>query len=509
MTTPVVVIGGSLCGMAAAARLAAVGHEVILLEREPRLGGRWVTAAESAAPSHTAAGRPDPPTAAHPDAATPDAGNPGSQHPPAAHPKTPGPDILPPVIDLPAPWRDLFKKTGRTLDAELAARSLALTPAPATSHAFPDGRSLALPTDRAEQAAALTAAAGESAAAAWRDLLDGLDDTWQQLRPLGLEAEFPADFPKSLSRSARDNLLWDLSAEAFAARFPGNLGRIVTSVAARLGSDPRRTPAWTTARLAVDRAFGRWLVTDAAGNPQSATVLIDLLAARLATRGVDIRLATPVTRATGTTVTTPAGDITAAAIVTTVNPWQPYPLGAPPRRWRPLRPALAPTVTHTVTPDPVTPDPGTTNSDSAPTDRAPTDTVTTDTVTTGAVTIGAEHERIGLTEHVEHTTSGPIVTFRRRTEAGLLTTVHDHTRPIADPSFGARWDGPRTWSRMPCLRPASGWYTASAASVGGTDPWAQLLSAALACYAAHLDLTGEDIRPTNKDYKPRVHRRPR
>ena len=43
---------------------------------------------------------------------------------------------------------------------------------------------------------------------------------------------------------------------------------------------------------------------------------------------------------------------------------------------------------------------------------------------------------------------------------------------------------------------------ASASSRGGNEPWAQLLTGALATYAAHHLLTGEDIRPTNRGYRP-------
>ena len=41
MPHPVVVIGGGLAGLAAAARLAKIGHQVELYERSERLGGRW------------------------------------------------------------------------------------------------------------------------------------------------------------------------------------------------------------------------------------------------------------------------------------------------------------------------------------------------------------------------------------------------------------------------------------------------------------------------------------
>ena len=39
MTDPVVVIGGGLAGLAAAARLAKAGHQVELYERSETLGG--------------------------------------------------------------------------------------------------------------------------------------------------------------------------------------------------------------------------------------------------------------------------------------------------------------------------------------------------------------------------------------------------------------------------------------------------------------------------------------
>ncbi len=41
MPDPVVVIGGGLAGLAAAARLAKVGHQVELYERSETLGGTW------------------------------------------------------------------------------------------------------------------------------------------------------------------------------------------------------------------------------------------------------------------------------------------------------------------------------------------------------------------------------------------------------------------------------------------------------------------------------------
>ena len=108
---PIAVIGGSLAGLAAAARLAKQRHRVVLFEAGDTLGGRWAQ-----------------------------------------------PGVLPPVITLPAPWRDLFRKSGRPFDAELARTGHALVPAPPAVHHFADGGTLTLPTDRGDQWAALTAA---------------------------------------------------------------------------------------------------------------------------------------------------------------------------------------------------------------------------------------------------------------------------------------------------------------------------------------------------------------
>ena len=63
--TTAVIVGGSLTGMAAAARLAKAGHTVVLLERRDRLGGR--AAGRHARRDHPAGGlaRPVPEVRAH------------------------------------------------------------------------------------------------------------------------------------------------------------------------------------------------------------------------------------------------------------------------------------------------------------------------------------------------------------------------------------------------------------------------------------------------------------
>lgn len=123
----VLVVGGSLAGLAAAARLARVGHGVTLVEESGRLGGPRL---------------PDGP------------------------------------VDLPAAWRDLFAKTGRPAAGALGALGLTLVPA-----------DLDFPADRAGQWRRLHDRFGPGASTRWRDLVDHYDDVWQALRPLGLEGE--------------------------------------------------------------------------------------------------------------------------------------------------------------------------------------------------------------------------------------------------------------------------------------------------------------------------------
>lgn len=452
----VVIVGGGLAGMAAAARLAKRGHRVTLLHRSERLGADW---------------RPD-----HPG----------------------GPGRLPEVLTLPAPWRDLFKKSGRILPAELARAGLDLVPAPPTRHVFAGGEELVLGGDRGEQFHRMTAAYGEPVAEAWRDLVDSLEPVWRQVRSLGLETSLVSG--RQL-RPHRRTLLWGRTvADLAAAQSHPHLRALVEASAWRQGHDPARTPAFVASRLNVERTFGRWMVVDAAGRPAGSERLLDLLEARLATRGVEVvRLDRPVRFAgsgrhpDGRTLLAGPADGAADGAAdgssdgsvgwaesAPVN--ELLPVGVRPdavvlaeglhdptatyglrtraaRRVRTLTPVLRPRRTYA--PEPTA------------TPQAPASE--------------------GVVETVDHTT-------RRVSWATAdRTLVHDWGAATPDPVAGPGWDGAGSWLRRLPVRLGERLYSAGPWGRGGDDLAGVLMSAALATYDAHVDLTGLDTHPSNKD----------
>ncbi len=415
-TADITVVGGTLAGMAAAARLAKRGHRVTLLHNGA-LAPEW---------------RP-------------------------TGPDDPGP--LPGVLVFPAPWRDLFKKSGRILPAELARAGLDLVAAPPVRHVFAAGEELVLGGDRGQQFRQMTAAYGQSTAEAWRTLVDSLDPVWQLVRNLGLETSLVS--PAQL-RPHRRALMWGRTVADLAAAQPHpHLGALVEASAWRRGHDPARTPAFVACRLCVERTFGRWMVVDVEGRPAGSDRLLDLLEERLRTRRVEV-----------------------------VRRQDPIRLGGPPRRPdgraaaggdRP-RDAL---VLATGLQDPVTTYGLRTRAARRAAALAP--------VAAPRRSLAPGRPVEGVAETVDHATRRVSWTTTDR------TAVHDWGTTTAAPEHGPAWDGPGTWLRMLPVRLGERLYSAGPWGRGGNDLPAVLMSAALATYDAHFDLTGLDTRPSNKD----------
>ena len=238
-----VVHGATLSGLAAAARMAKLGHAVVLVTDGQPLGGRWAP--------------------------------------------TQGPDgyivdAMPQLVSVPATWRDVFKKSGGHLVAELNRAGLELTQAPPVKHQFPDGSSLELPAERGAQFHVVSHTFGVPAAERWRDLLDDLDNVWAARRTFGINSpELPHD-------KAGRQLLWlDHTLVELADRVDHpQLRRLITDLGPIHGTHSPRAPALLAASFVLDRTFGRWQLVDAEGRGQRASLLVDLLAARATERGV-------------------------------------------------------------------------------------------------------------------------------------------------------------------------------------------------------------------------------
>ena len=130
----VVVVGAGLGGLAAAARLAALGHAVTVVEQAPQVGGKlgwWVRDGHAF-------------------------------------------DTGPSLVTLPQVYRDLFTATGGRLEDAVDLVRLD----PAVGYRCADGTALTVPGRRADVPAALDAALGEGAGRQWSTLLDRAERMW-------------------------------------------------------------------------------------------------------------------------------------------------------------------------------------------------------------------------------------------------------------------------------------------------------------------------------------------
>jgi UDP-galactopyranose mutase len=298
----IIVIGGGLGGMAAAARLAKQGHEVALLEAAGRLGG-------ALAPVEQDGYRWE--------------GGPGSTL-------------------LPAALRDLFRKSGRPLEKEL---DVELEPLPVLrEHRFADGTSVRLPGgSRAAQVAAFDEL-GPGLGEKWAQHVDIYNAVWEVLRLNYVEVPWtPGDrkaVPKDLDAlfDIRETLHKRLRHDFRDER----LALVAGHPAAAEGHDLRNVPSWVGVTSYLEQRFGGWRVPGGMGR------LAELLAARLALRGVTVRTGTSVTdlvvrEGRVVAVRTPEGDAEADAVVVAIDPRRLPSLAPYVER---TMPAIPPVVSH-------------------------------------------------------------------------------------------------------------------------------------------------------------------
>jgi UDP-galactopyranose mutase len=271
----VVVIGGGFGGLASAARLAKLGHEVTLLEAAARLGGALGYVEEE-----------------------------GFRW-----------DSGPTTTLLPAVIRDFFRKSGRPAEKEID-----LVPVePVRQHRFADGTVLDLPGgSRAAQLEAVRTAVGEEASRRWIGYVDDLAEVWEALRKDWFERPWSEEHA---SKDARSLLATRLTLHKHVQRElrDERLRLMATHRATFDGHDPRNVPAWEGVWSYVEQNFGAWTLPGGMGQ------LADVLEARLRTRGVTVHTGTPaldITVESGRAVAirTPDGSIETDRVVCAVDP---------------------------------------------------------------------------------------------------------------------------------------------------------------------------------------------
>lgn len=293
----VVVIGGGFGGMAAAARLAKLGHAVTLLERSADLGGALSTVeldgfAWDAGPTST---------------------------------------LLPAVI------RDLFRKSGRPLEREVDLQPLDLV----REHRFEDGSTLQLPGgSRAAQLDAFDAL-GEGLGQQWVDHVASYGDTWELLRKEWFERPFDDDVaPRELvALLGRRESLHKLLRRTFRDE------RLRLVAGHRLvmdGHQLRDVPAFAGVDVYLEQRFGAWTV------PGGLAALGTAMAERLALRGVEVLTDTPATdlvlrEGRVVAVRTDRGEVDADQVVVAIDPRGLPALASYVRR---TMPAIPPVVCH-------------------------------------------------------------------------------------------------------------------------------------------------------------------
>jgi phytoene dehydrogenase-like protein len=293
----VVVVGGGFGGMAAAARLAKLGHEVTLLERSDHLGGALSTVEQEgfawdAGPSST---------------------------------------LLPAVV------RDLFRKSGRPLEREVDLQSLPLV----REHRFADGTSLRLPGgSRAAQLDAFDDL-GPGLGQQWVDHVASYGALWELLRKEWYERPYDPDVaPRELTAllDRRESLHKRLRRTFRDERLRLVAGhRLVMD-----GHDLRDAPVLAGVDSYLEQRFGAWTV------PGGLAALGTAMADRLALRDVTVLTGTSATdlvvrEGRVAAVQVVGGEVDADLVVVAIDPRRLPALAAYVRR---TVPAFPPVVCH-------------------------------------------------------------------------------------------------------------------------------------------------------------------
>lgn len=238
--------------MAAAARLSVKGHQVTIVEQSDQVGGK--------AGAYSRDGFVF--------------------------------DTGPSLITLPAVYRDLFLKTGTSLEDNVDLQPVE----PGTSYRWSDGTRVTLPgVNPAAAATALGDALGGTAREDWLALIARAAEIWRITRKPFLESPLTGTRELlALAKSPRDvrTVAPTTSLRGLGRKYlrDPRLRMLLDRYATYSGSDPRKAPAALSTIPYVEQTFGSWHIGGGVHK------LADALAARCEERKVDILLNSDVTR---------------------------------------------------------------------------------------------------------------------------------------------------------------------------------------------------------------------
>ena len=226
----VVVVGAGVGGLAAAARLAADGHQVVVLEQAEQVGGKLGTEVHDGFVFDT------------------------------------GPSL----VTMPWVLEELFAATGAPLVDVLRLERLTV----ACRYTLPDGVVLDLPGELSAVPGALDAALGPGRGAQWSALLERASQVWDVTHGPFLESAISLRGMLRLSRR-----LGDVAAVAPWCTLRGVGARYLEDPRLRLlldryatytGSDPRAVPAALVTVPWAEQAWGSWYVPGGLGRIATA-----------------------------------------------------------------------------------------------------------------------------------------------------------------------------------------------------------------------------------------------
>ena len=201
-------------------------------------------------------------------------------------------DTGPSLITLPAVYRDLFLKTGTSLEDNVDLQPVE----PGTSYRWSDGTRVTLPgVNPAAAATALGDALGGTAREDWLALVARAAEIWRITRKPFLESPLTGTRELlALAKSPRDvrTVAPTTSLRGLGRKYlrDPRLRMLLDRYATYSGSDPRKAPAALSTIPYVEQTFGSWHIGGGVHK------LADALAARCEERKIDILLNSDVTR---------------------------------------------------------------------------------------------------------------------------------------------------------------------------------------------------------------------